>query len=173
VVAFSLLAVVLMLTLTTRTAAVARLGYEIGNLERQIESLERAGEQLRLQGAQLGAVARIEEQASTRLSMTRPQEVRLVMAPSPAVNAAVAEGGSVTFLATSAEPGAVYAAAGVLTQGAGRQSPATQYMAAAGVDEPAGGEPGGAGGGGWLLRLAAALLRWLPSTAPVEATPLP
>lgn len=158
-VALSLLAVVLMLTLTARTTAVARLGYEIGNLERQIESLERAGEKLRLEGAQLGAVARIEEQASTRLSMTRPQEVRLVMAPAPAVSAAVAEGGSVTFLATPAEPGAVYAAAV--------------------VDGPAGGEPGGAGDAGsgagrtgWIARLAAALLRWLPSTA-VEATPLP
>lgn len=158
------------LTLTTRATAVARLGYEIADLERQIQGLERESERLRLEGAQLGSVARVEEQAASRLSMAQPQEVRLVMAPA-ADTVTVAEGGTVTFLAGPVTPGTVYAAApgGWDAQGAATAGAGGAALAAADGNGAAEDGQGPAKRGGALVLLAQRLLHWLSLAAPAEA----
>jgi len=79
------------LVLVSRYGAVARVGYQVAELQADLTSLRAENERLKMEVDRLLSLERVERIATTRLGMRRPEEVRLVMAlPAPGVAVAQA-----------------------------------------------------------------------------------
>lgn len=68
--------VALALALTARYAAIAKINFEISQLDKELAELRAENERLEIQISRLSSLKRIEEIATNRLGMKKPQEVR-------------------------------------------------------------------------------------------------
>ncbi len=82
------LAVLVAFSVTYRHAALTRLGYEAKNLERQLAVIRKLNGELEVRVSSLGAPARVQQLAQSRLGMVQPQRSIAVAMAWPAASGA-------------------------------------------------------------------------------------
>lgn len=85
---FSIIGLVMLTSMLylTQASRVAAIGYDIRSLETTRARLQREREQLQLEAAQLQSLARVEEQAGSRLRLERALDEQFVPAAPPPVD---------------------------------------------------------------------------------------